>query len=83
MKQEHKDLILESLRVKNELLQKQSEVLQAQGKMIEDQDKVIKQIMETLTYATETNRLQSHKIAELMVDHQLVTLMKPVNSWSN
>jgi hypothetical protein len=39
--------------------------------------------METLIYATETTRLQSHKIAELMVDHQLVTLMKPVNSWSN
>jgi hypothetical protein len=38
MNQEHKDLILESLKVKNALLQKQSEVLQAQGKMIEDQD---------------------------------------------
>ena len=51
--------------------------------MIDDQDKVIKQIMETLMYCTETNRLQSHKIAELMVDHQLVSLIKPVNSWMN
>ena len=83
MDQQHKDLILRDLKEKNDLLQKQGELLQAQSKMIDDQDKVIKQIMETLMYCTETNRLQSHKIAELMVDHQLVSLIKPVNSWMN
>ena len=87
---EHKELILTHIQELKQLLQAQSETLLKQSKLIEDQnqllvkqDEGLKSMGKALIYAAETTRLQSHKIQELMVDHQLVSLIKPVNEWAN
>ena len=39
--------------------------------------------MEGLQLATKTTGEMSHKIVEPQKDHQLVSLIKPVNGWIN
>ena len=65
------------------LTQDQGELLLKQSDLITKQEESLKAVSEALIHATETNSLYAHKIAELRADHQLVTLIKPVNSWMN
>lgn len=83
MTNEHKELVLAHLLEMKRLLEAQSEMLLKQSELIEKQDEALKAVSKALVYATETTGLMSHKIAELQADHQLVSLIKPVNSWMN
>ena len=76
MTQEHKDVILSALKEQKELILKQSATLKSQSELIE-------RLYEVARLATETTGLMSDRIVELSKDHQLVSLIKPVNGWMN
>ena len=66
-----------------EICDEQSETLLKASELIDRQSKMIDKLVEGLQFATKTTGEMSHKIAELTKDHQLVSLIKPVNGWVN
>jgi hypothetical protein len=82
-KAEAKEKVAVKIQELMKLAQDQGELLLKQSELIAKQEESLKAVSEALIHASETNSLYAHKIAELQMDHQLVTRLRPVNSWSN
>jgi hypothetical protein len=89
-KADAQQLVIDAITKQTELLaaqgatiQTQNELLLKQSELIAKQEESLKAISKALIYASETTGLMSRKIQELQADHQLVSLIKPVNGWIN